>query len=159
MADQTMIGTMGTQAPTASLEKAGFGKRLLAILIDSVLIWAVSGMVGSLMGQDVFSSQDGTISFEMTGLAALVLMLGPIVYYTLMEGGRSGQTLGKKLLGIKVIREGSGEPLGYGKAFVRWLGRIPSSFVFALGYLWMIWDDEKQTWHDKIADTYVVKAR
>ena len=159
MSDQTLAaspqGMVGSVA--GQREKAGFGKRLWAILIDTVLIWFVSGLIGKAMGQDVFSSTDGVVSLQMTGLPALILMLGPIFYYAFMEG-KYGQTLGKKAAGIKVVRADSVEPLGLGKGFVRWLGRIPSSLILGLGYFWMIWDDEKQTWHDKIADTYVVKV-
>jgi uncharacterized RDD family membrane protein YckC len=60
------------------------------------------------------------------------------------------------VLDIRVIDYATGGSLGYGKAFLRWIGRIVSGAICLLGYLWMIWDKEKQTWHDKIAGTVVV---
>jgi len=79
-----------------------------------------------------------------------------IAYYTLLEGGARGQTVGKRLIGIRVIDLARGGPIGYGRAFVRTIGRALSFFVFGLGYLWMLWDREKQTWHDKLAGSIVV---
>ena len=49
-------------------------------------------------------------------------------------------------------------PIGYRRAFVRWLGRILSTLVFLLGYFWMLWDADNQCWHDKLARTLVVKT-
>ena len=57
------------------------------------------------------------------------------------------------MLGIRVVdvRDRIGEPIGYGRAALRWLVSIVSALVFLLGYLWMLWDSKKQTWHDKAA--------
>ena len=78
-----------------------------------------------------------------------------LAYYTYFEGS-SGQTPGKKALGIRVIDFSGGGPIGYGRALIRYLGRIVSAIVLLLGYFWMIWDKEKQTWHDKFANSVVV---
>ncbi len=61
------------------------------------------------------------------------------------------------IMGIKVVSVDGG-PVSVGKAFVRWIGYFVSAIVFCLGFLWIIWDKEKQGWHDKIAGTYVVKT-
>ena len=49
-----------------------------------------------------------------------------------------------------------GGPIGYGRAFIRYIGRILSAIPLLLGFLWMLWDKEKQTWHDKFANSVVV---
>ena len=77
-------------------------------------------------------------------------------YYTYFEGGERGQTLGKMALSIRVIDLQTGRPIGYGRAFVRQLVKIISALVFLLGYFWMLWDKEKQTWQDKAAGSVVV---
>ena len=59
-------------------------------------------------------------------------------------------------MGIRVIDFDTGGPIGYGRGFIRWIGRIVSEIVFFIGYLWMIWDKEKQCWHDKFANDVVV---
>ena len=51
-----------------------------------------------------------------------------------------------------------GQPLSVGTAFVRSLMKLISGAVLLIGYLWMLWDPEKQTWHDKVAGTYVVNS-
>ena len=50
----------------------------------------------------------------------------------------------------------TGSTIGYGGAFIRVIGKIVSGIACLLGYLWMLWDPEKQTWHDKFADSVVV---
>jgi uncharacterized RDD family membrane protein YckC len=85
-------------------------------------------------------------------------LVGSIAYYVILEGGPSGQTLGKKALGIRVYDLAQGGPIGYGRAFIRWIGRIASTIPILLGYFWMLWDSEKQTWHDKLAGSVVVPA-
>ena len=50
----------------------------------------------------------------------------------------------------------TGGSIGYGRAFIRWIGRYVSAIACLLGYFWMLWDKEKQTWHDKFANDVVV---
>ena len=50
----------------------------------------------------------------------------------------------------------TGGQIDYSKAFIRWLVALVSGLACGLGYLWMLWDPEKQTWQDKVAGTYVV---
>ena len=120
--------------------RASFGQRLGAYLIDVILIGIVLGIL------TVILKTPGYFIGIAIGLA----------YFIYFEGSPSGQTLGKRALGIRVIDYSTGGPLGYGKAFLRYVGRIASGAICALGYLWMLWDKEKQTWHDKIAGTVVV---
>jgi len=82
--------------------------------------------------------------------------VGYIAYFVYFEGSASGQTLGKRILGIRVIDFNSGGEIGYGRAFVRLIVRFISGFFCYLGYLWMLWDKEKQCWHDKAANDVVV---
>jgi len=125
---------------TASGPRAGFGARLGAALIDNVMLLAVFVVV---------------LLLTNVAVAYAVLLIGGAVYWSLMEGGPTGQTLGKKALSIRVVDFNTGGAIGGGRGFLRYIGRIPSS-IFYLGYLWMLWDPQKQTWHDKIAGTVVV---
>lgn len=124
-----------------SRPRASFGRRLLALLLDSVLIGVVGTVLILLLG-------------DVAG-QGLNIGLGA-GYFIALEGSPSGQTIGKRALGIRVIDLDTGGPVGYGRAAIRYVGRIVSGFVFALGYLWMLWDGQKQTWHDKMASTVVV---
>jgi uncharacterized RDD family membrane protein YckC len=91
------------------------------------------------------------------GVAYAVATLVGLAYFTVLEGG-PGQTIGKRVVGVRVVRaEGEG-PVGYGAAAVRYVSRYVSAAPCLLGYLWALWDGRRQTWHDKIADTLVVPA-
>jgi uncharacterized RDD family membrane protein YckC len=68
-----------------------------------------------------------------------------------------GQTPGKKALGLRTIDQATGQPIGFGRAVGRMFARILSQQVLFLGYLWMLWDENKQTWHDKLVRSIVVK--
>jgi uncharacterized RDD family membrane protein YckC len=125
----------------ASGPRAGFGQRFGAYLIDIILLAIVQGIVWALTNENVASA---------VGLAA------GLAYFTYFEGGETGQTIGKRALGIRVYDFRAGGPIGYGRALLRYIGRIISSIPCLLGYLWMLWDGEKQTWHDKIAGSVVV---
>ena len=120
--------------------RAGFWMRFAAALLDGILVGVVS---------TVFQIIDPLVG-------SLIGLIGGIAYYTMLEGGPKGQTIGKMALGIRVIDLARGGPIGYARGFVRYIGRIASTIVFLLGYLWMLWDPEKQTWHDKFAGSVVV---
>ena len=79
-----------------------------------------------------------------------------IIYETILISQWGGYTIGKKIMGIRVVSIDR-KPIGLVEAFVRSISKILSYFLF-LGFLWMLWDNKSQTWHDKIADTYVVEA-
>jgi uncharacterized RDD family membrane protein YckC len=128
--------------------RAGFWRRGLALLIDTILIGIVGGTLTGI-GAAVDSS-------ALIALGYAVWVLGYLVYDVYFHGSSSGQTVGKRALGIRVIDFGTGGPIGYGRATIRWLGRIVSGFFCYLGYLWMLWDQEKQCWHDKMANDVVV---
>jgi len=127
------------KAPTGP--RSGFGERLVAALIDGVL----GGIIGVFLRVLLGNALGG----------ALGLVVG-IAYYVYLEGSPSGQTLGKRAMNIRVIDYATGGPLGYGKAGIRYVGRYLSALPCLLGFFWMLWDKEKQTWHDKIAATVVV---
>lgn len=121
--------------------RASFGLRFLAALIDAVLLGVVGTIIRVIVG-DVLGS-------------ALNLLLG-LAYYAYLEGSPSGQTVGKRAMSIRVIDFAGGGPIGPGRALIRYIGRIASAIPCLLGYFWMLWDPEKQTWHDKFATTVVV---
>jgi uncharacterized RDD family membrane protein YckC len=121
--------------------RASFGRRLVAYLIDAILLGVIYGIVAA--------ASDPTVG-------SLVSLVVGIAYFAYFEGGARGQTIGKMALGIDANTGGS---IGYGRGVARYLGRILSGIVCFLGYLWMLWDKEKQTWHDKIATSVVVPVQ
>jgi uncharacterized RDD family membrane protein YckC len=121
--------------------RAGFWLRFAGTLIDGILITIVSLPLQLALSPALYY--------------AIAIPLG-VAYYVLLEGGPKGQTVGKMAVGIRVFDLAQGGPIGYGRAFIRYIGRIASSIPLFLGYFWMLWDKEKQTWHDKFAGSVVV---
>ncbi|MGH8860871.1 MAG: RDD family protein, partial [Jatrophihabitantaceae bacterium] len=113
---------------------AGFWRRFGAALIDGVLISVVNLILRAAVGT----------------IGQLLGIVVSLAYFTYFHG-RTGQTPGDAALGIRVVdvREHPGRPIGYPRAFARWLVSIASTVVILLGYLLMLWDPDKQTWHDK----------
>jgi uncharacterized RDD family membrane protein YckC len=134
---------------------ASVGRRFVASLVDGLILGLVFVPFSLVLGGYNYSTQ--TSGSEASPFFTLFMTLVQWAYYVYFTGSK-GQTLGKMALGIKVVRKDGVAPVGYGKGFMREIvGKLISSVVLALGYLWAIWDKEKQTWHDKIAGTIVVR--
>jgi uncharacterized RDD family membrane protein YckC len=125
-------------------ERSGFWRRFAAALIDGIAVGVATTILRLILGD---AAGEGI---------GLLVAFG---YYTYFHG-RTGQTPGDAVMSIRVVdfRDGTGRPIGYGRAFLRCLVSIVSGLVVLLGYLWMLWDSEKQTWHDKAAGSVVVPA-
>jgi uncharacterized RDD family membrane protein YckC len=121
-------------------EYAGFWLRLGAYLIDSIILWVISWIITAIG----------------TGWGAA--MAGGIIgvaYFVCFWAWR-GQTPGKMLLKVKVVRT-NGAEIGWGRAFLRYLGYIICEFTLYFGFIWVAFDKRKQGLHDKLADTYVIR--
>ncbi|MFG2025146.1 RDD family protein [Streptomyces sp. NPDC048825] len=129
---------------------AHWGSRVLATLVDSLILLVayLPAVIGALISETAAG---------IGGLITIVAMIG-VVVWLLMEEGKTGQTIGKKTMGIRLLRESDGQPLGFGMAFARRLAHILDSAACYLGWLWPLWDDKKQTFADKVCSTVVVKA-
>ena len=130
-------------APTTgpSGPRAGFWLRFAAAFLDGILLSIVTIPL--------------QIALSVSAYYFFATVIG-IAYYTMLEGGPKGQTVGKMACGIRVYDLANGGPIGYGRGFIRYIGRIVSALPLLLGYFWMIWDKEKQTFHDKFAGSVVV---
>ena len=120
--------------------RAGFGVRLVALFIDGMAVIVVQRLLIALLGPIGF----------------LLALFAGLAYLTYFEGSNSGQTVGKRAMSIRVVDATTFGPIGPGRAALRYVGRIVSTVALFVGYLWAIWDPDNQTWHDKIAGTYVV---
>ncbi len=129
---------------SASGPRAGFWRRFAGMFIDGILVGIASGILRAITSYGVGTS--------------LAWSSGPCTS-RFMIGSERGQTVGQMAMGIRVIDFNGGGPIGYGRAFIRWLVSIVSTIVFFLGYFWMLWDKEKQCWHDKAANDVVVPVQ
>ncbi|MEA3336250.1 MAG: RDD family protein [Chloroflexota bacterium] len=134
----------------------GFKPRLFAMVFDVLIMLTITLMVFFAVGflTIVVSSYNpfDPVSFNLllVGLGILVSVL-----YYVWSWSKSGQTVGKAVLGLRVITD-EGAPPSFGKALLRYVGYIISGIVLSLGFLWIAFDRKRQGWHDKIAGTYVV---
>ncbi|MGA8248449.1 MAG: RDD family protein, partial [Nocardioides sp.] len=111
------------------------------------------------------TNADGTTTSTMTGnsaAAVILIVLGLITYVafwvwnTCLRQGRSGYSIGKGVLGIRLLDANTAEPIGGLMSFVRQLVHVLDSLACYLGWLWPLWDAKSQTFADKIMHTVVV---
>ena len=148
--------------------KIGFWKRAIAITIDLVFLDVSTKIsllplkrsidLGDTIPADLFlmDTFQAKVFLLYVILYLFVGLILSLVYFTYFHSA-TGQSIGKGLLKIKAIQT-SGEPLNFKIAFIRWGGYFISGLAMYLGFLWVLFDKNKQGWHDKIAGTYVVKV-
>ena len=149
-----------TAAPTGSTQAlAGWGARVGAYLLDS-LILVLPVVAVAVVAIVAAGGDEDSGAFAVVGIAYLLGLVLPFVYFTVLHGGDRGQTYGKRALGIRVV-DADGAPIGHGRAF----GRYAITFLFALfflplvlDYLWPLWDPKNQSLHDKVVGSFVVQA-
>ncbi|MER5523905.1 RDD family protein [Streptomyces sp. NPDC002677] len=124
---------------------ANWGQRFLGTLVDG-LVFLVPYIL-------VIVGKDTPALAAIGGLA----LLGLAIWQLIMEG-RTGQTVGKKALGIRLVKEATGQPIGVGMAFVRRIAHILDSLACYLGWLWPAWDSKRQTFADKVCGTIVIRS-
>ena len=138
---------------------SGFWRRVGAYLVDGIIVAiptnllsaAVSaGSTGTLVGAGVSPGASLAVTLINTAIA--------VAYYSYFEGTR-GQTVGKMALGIKVVDADNGELIGVPRAVGRYFAKILSGLALGLGFLWMLWDQRKQCWHDKLVRSVVIKTQ
>jgi predicted Zn finger-like uncharacterized protein len=147
-----------SELPPGQQLKAGFWIRVVAYIIDFLLLWTVQYLLSLLIG----------VTLNMIGLSAegdpsldiVIWLFGAAlsISYAVFFIGYCGQTPGKMVLHIKVICT-DGSPVSYGRAALREvLGKFISGILLGIGYLMVAFDSQKQGLHDKIANTYVIKT-
>ncbi len=150
-----------------ALEYAGFWVRFGAGVIDilvllgiyCIILNIVSWIAISFSMASAFGSQPNNLAViqRLVSNPIILTVFGAVkVAYFVGFWTWRGQTPGKMVLGIKVIRTDS-SPITLGYAFLRYLGYIVSAVILYIGFIWIAFDSRKQGIHDKIADTYVVK--
>jgi uncharacterized RDD family membrane protein YckC len=133
---------------------ASFGTRFLAYLIDSVLIYLAYFVFTVVLGFFL------PLSIEDPDLLNILLIAGQIifaVYHWYFLTRQNGQTPGKRIMNIRVVKA-DGTPISDVDAVLRIFGYLVGQVLLYLGYFWMLFDAQSQTWQDKMANTYVVET-
>lgn len=149
-------------------ELASWGSRFAAWIIDLIVVLSPLGI--AKVGGLIFAASGSTAGLGIASLALPLFLLAIVCYPLTMtrKGSRNGQTWGKQLFEIRVVRD-TGEPYGAGAAMLResviklivfdWLGIIIVFIPFLLNYLlFPLTDRENRALHDRIASSHVVRA-
>ena len=167
-----MVTQTNAAMKTFHVHPAGFISRFVAFIIDLVIISLImflfiagvnliinffnfSVLFGQIFGED--SSLLNTMEQIIVLITAFSGLLFTFVYF-MFFWVMAGFTPGKAVMGLRVVRENR-EPITWRRAFLRMLGYWVSAIPFFLGYVWILFDQHRQGWHDKMADTYVVYVR
>ncbi len=165
--------------PAPGVTYVGFWRRFVAFLIDTVLSgvvwwalfalvvartdfssWRVFLRVDPVTGRPLASDAELiTAMRDFLGLWLAVFglfWLAHALYHIIFWSWRGG-TIGQLVLGIQIRREADGTRIGFGTSIVRYIGYLISFWVFYLGVIWIAFDGRKQGWHDKIANTLVIR--
>ncbi len=146
----------GYGAPVPSTPPSGapaeWLQRVLATLIDAAPIIAIV-----IVEQILFAIMPGVIDV-LVALAATAAIIGWWVYNYGIQQGTTGYTLGKGYVGIKLIGEQTGQPVGTGMAIARGFVHIIDALPCYIGYVWPLWDEKKQTFTDKVLNHAVITA-
>ncbi len=158
MATYPAQGQQGYPGPIAApaVRFGGFWRRFLAVIIDSIIIYIPVLLIATSLGLGSAETGDGSFSFNLGGRGTLLSIVMTVLYDTILLTLLNGRTIGKLLLGMRVTGA-NGQRISFGQALGRSLMKIISLYALGLGCLWVVWDRQKQGWHDKVAHTYVVK--
>jgi uncharacterized RDD family membrane protein YckC len=135
-----------------ALEYAGFWLRLGAGVLDAIFLFLLLFFLYSVVGDYFYDIYSSFFSMFAAGVISLLIKFSYFISFWVWKG----QTPGKMIAGIKIIRTDS-SPLDWTHAVLRFVGYIASTLALFLGFICITFDPKKQGWHDKLADTYVVK--
>jgi uncharacterized RDD family membrane protein YckC len=185
-ADQNPYGTPGGYPPPSygpggygapPAPYASWGIRLGAYLLDGlatllvVLLPGLLAVVLMIAGSTSRIDNEGYETWELEGIgylgvalliATFLIGLAFTIWNQAYRQGRTGQSLGKKWLGIAVVKEATGRPIGFGAGFGRLLMHSYVDTLFGmclpLGFLWPLWDPRKRTWGDMAVGSVVINT-
>jgi len=150
---------------------ASWGRRVLGYLVDTFL--GVVASVPLILGYvaliddldyatDAFGNRTISDTSQVSATTVALLVIGGVIalvftiYNVVIRQGRTGYSLGKTVVGIRLVKEGTGQPMGAALCFVRQLAHYVDGLICYLGWLWPLWDAKNQTIADKIMGTVVI---
>lgn len=169
-------GVQPVLVPTYSY--AHWGQRVGAYIIDQLVSLAamipfVIGLVLFFVGSEITSYTDyngdeviddwSLRGLGWVGIAVMVFgvlfMIAVTLWNIVVRQGRTGASIGKSALGLVLVKESTGKPIGAGMSFLRQLLHFLDSAVCYLGFLWPLWDAKRQTLADKCVSSVVITTR
>ncbi len=146
------------QSGSPELECASFGARLLALIIDMVIVNTASSLIQAPFLALMLGNLNST-TMIVGFVAPIILVGGMAVFYTVwLESSAWQATLGKKLLGLRVV-DLDGQRITFWKSASRNFNKSISSLILGIGYLMPLWTQQRQALHDRMARCLVIKIR
>lgn len=151
----------GLRVQGGGFEYAGFWIRALAMLIDNGILAVVQSALALPLniGSAASGFLEESVGTAVAVVTSLISMSVQIAVHMLYHGfflSRYAATPGKMVLGLKVLRS-DGSRLTFWRGVCRWLASGLSGLILCIGYLMVLFDDEKRALHDHICDTRVVR--
>ena len=142
--------------PATAFRYGGFWIRVLALMIDGLILQVVAMFYTPFLMSGHFDPRDTSRVFVVFGMLTGIGFVVSLVYETWFVG-RFGATPGKMVCRLKVVRP-DGRPLTYQRSLGRVLCRMLDTATLWIGYIIAAFDDEKRALHDRICDTRVVRT-
>ncbi len=148
-----------------TVDYAGFWLRLGALILDGIILWGLNYAINGIWNVQSGIPWSGREAGEITATAATAIPLWAwrILAFFIVQAGYFigfwawlGQTPGKMAARVRIVRF-DGSRIGWDASAMRYVGYVISTMLLLAGFIWVAFDNRHQGWHDKIADTFVVK--
>jgi uncharacterized RDD family membrane protein YckC len=160
MAPPPALGGLGYNP---GIPYAGFWIRFVAVIVDGVIVFVLTlvasivlgiiiGILARVSGSALDLSPGGPLTW-LDYLVSFTISIGYFVY-----GWGMGSTRGQRFFRLAVVDAETGQPIGFGRAAMRYLGYVVSVLPCYIGLIWAAFDPKKQGWHDKIANSVVIQG-
>ena len=136
------------------MQYGGFWVRVVAYIIDIVLLGLAGGLISVVFGGAGDLSDPASGPSLLLNLISLVL---GVAYFAGLESSQWQATVGKKAMGL-VVTDTNGNRISFLRALGRYFSKILSGFILGIGYIMVAFTERKQGLHDMIASTLVVKG-
>ena len=137
-----------------SVGYGGFWIRVVAYILDGILLSIVTGIIGFMTGMSIDTNDFAHFDYT-TNIGSLVIGW---LYFSLMESSARGATVGKMAVGLRVVTD-QGQRLSFANATGRYFAKFISAIILFIGFIMVAFTERKRGLHDMIAGTLVVKVR
>ncbi|MCW5737248.1 MAG: RDD family protein [Enhydrobacter sp.] len=149
-------------APGTPTGYGGFWLRVVAYIIDGIILNIGLGVVGAILGVSLIpvdpAQMDPADAMSEMGTFQAIALVASWLYFALMESSARGATVGKMAVGLRVVDE-NGQRISFARATGRFFAKFISALILLIGYLMVAFTDRKRGLHDIMAGTLVVKIR
>jgi uncharacterized RDD family membrane protein YckC len=165
------LGAYPAKTHAAGTTYGGFWIRVVARIVDGIIIGiplsvilgvfiVLAGGIASTATNTTDQNAQAAVGLGLIGvwlLIATLATIGTVVYFVYFWG-TSGSTLGMRIFNLRIVDAETGAPIGIARAIVRYLMSIVNSLACYIGWIWVAFDPRKQGWHDKVANSVVIRG-